>query len=97
MKGAQGAGGGRILPHRAQRVFGDPVSQAGGQPGFPLPPAPVPELPSLQEGTASAGLGLMPLRLPCPQLTPLQVRPPGDPSLLHKAEPRHIKGKVADS
>lgn len=88
MKGAQGARDGWILPRRAQRVFGDPLSQAGGPPGFILSPAPVPELPSLQEGTASTGLGLMPWRCPCPHLTLLQVRPPGDPSLLCKADLR---------
>ena len=32
-------------PHRAQWVFGDPLLQAGGQPGFPLP---LPQCPSCQ-------------------------------------------------
>ena len=59
------------------------------RPGFPLPAASVPEPPSLQKATAYMGLGLMPRRSLCPQLTSLQVRPSGVLSLLHKAEPRH--------
>lgn len=59
---------------------------------LPSPPALVPEPLGLQEGTASLGLR----RSPCPQLTPLQVRHPGDPSLLCNTEPRHINGKAAD-
>lgn len=94
VKGAQGIGEGKILPQRARWVFGDPPLQAGGQPGFPLPQVPLPELSSLREGTVSAGLDLMPWRSPCPQPTPLQARPPGNLFLLHKAEPRQSVGLV---
>lgn len=81
---------------RKLQVFGDPPSQAGGQPSFLHPAATVSELPSLRERTASIGLGLMPWMCLCHQLTPLQVRAPGDLSLLRKAEPRPIKSRLVN-
>lgn len=96
MNGAQGAREGWILPCRVQQVFRYPLLQAGSLPDSPFTPAPVGELPSLQERTAFAALCLMPRRLLCPQLTLLQVWPPGDLFLLSKTEPRLIKDNAAD-